>query len=162
MVTRGAERPAQSPEAALRSFIGRLDPGTRKLVRALRAALRKRFPAAHELAYDYSSQVVIAYGPTERGIDAIVSIAGRADGVRLYFNRGPRIPDPKGLLLGSGRATRYLPVESAGRLTEPDVEALIRAAVALSGTRMSDRGKGRLSVRGAAAKRKATREHDPR
>ena len=64
-----------TPEAQLRSFIDMLDPKHQKLIRSVRAALRKRFPTANELAYDYSSFFVIGYSPTERGIDAIVSIA---------------------------------------------------------------------------------------
>ncbi len=77
-------------------------------MRSVRATMRKRIPTANELAYDYASQVVIAYGPTDRGIDAIVSIARRPDGVRLYFNQGPRLPDPKVLLVGSGTQTRFI------------------------------------------------------
>jgi hypothetical protein len=67
--------------------------------------MRKRFPTAHELAYDYSSHVVISYSATDRAIDSIVAIAGRADGVRLYLMHGPQLPDPKGLLLGLVRTT---------------------------------------------------------
>lgn len=94
-----------TPEAELRSYIHRLDPKAQKLVRSVRAAMRKRFPTAHELAYDYSSHVVISYSATDRAIDSIVAIAGRADGVRLYLMHGPQLPDPKGLLLGLVRTT---------------------------------------------------------
>jgi len=70
-------------EAELRSYIHRLDPKDQKVMRSVRAAVRKRFPTAHELAYDYSSHVVIAYSSTDRAIDSILAIDGRADGVRL-------------------------------------------------------------------------------
>jgi hypothetical protein len=141
-----------TPEARLRSFIGRFDPEDRKLIRSVRAALRKRFPTATELAYDYSSQVVIAYGPTDRGIDAVVSMAARSDGVRLYFNQGGRLSDPDKLLLGSGKQTRYIQVEAASQLARPEVEALISAATKLAGSVLPATGKGRLIIRGAAAK----------
>ena len=119
----------RTPEAELRSFLDRFDPKARKLVRSVRAAVRKRFPTANELAYDYSSHVVIAYAPTDRGIDSIVSIAARPDGVRLYFNQGPQLADPKRLLLGSGKQTRFVRVDAASQLAHPDLEALIVAAI---------------------------------
>lgn len=140
-----------TPEAQLRSFIARRDPAVQKLFRAVRTALRKRLPTANELAYDYTSHVVIAYGPTDRGIDAIVSIAGRSDGVRLYFAKGPELADPGRRLLGSGKQTRYIELTSARQLAEPEVEALLRGAIRLAGTRLSATAKPTLTIRGAAA-----------
>ena len=142
-------------EAQVRSFINRFDPKGQKLFRSVRAAVRKRFPTANELAYDYNSSYVIAYSPTDRGIDGIVSFAARADGVRLYFMRGPQLPDPKKLLLGSGKQVRFVGVESARQLSHPDVEALIAAAIAHSKFPLPSKGKGEVMIRGAAAKKKA-------
>lgn len=141
-----------TPEAQLRSFIDRLDPKDQKLLRSVRAVVRKRFPTANELAYDYSHSVVLAYSPTDRGIDGIVSIATRADGVRLYFNQGPQLPDPKKLLLGSGKQTRFVRVEAASQLAHPDLEALMVAAIDRAAVPLPSTGKGRLMIRGAAAK----------
>jgi hypothetical protein len=62
----------RTPEAELRSYIDRLDPKDQKLARSVRAAIRKRLPTANELAYDYKTFFVIAYSPTDRGIDGIV------------------------------------------------------------------------------------------
>ena len=145
------DRTKRTPEAVLRSFVDRFDPKAQKLIRSVRAAVRKRFPTANELAYDYSSHVVIAYAPTDRGIDSIVSIAARPDGVRLYFNQGPQLADPKRLLLGSGKQTRFIQVEAASQLAQPDVEALISAAIDLAGVPLPSKGRGKLIIRGAAA-----------
>jgi hypothetical protein len=147
----------RTPEAQLRSFIDKIDPKGQKLIRSVRAAVRKRFSTANELAYDYSHSLVIGYSPTDRGIDSIVSIAARADGVFLYFNQGPQLPDPKGLLLGSGKQTRFVQVEAASRLAHPDVEALIVAAVDRATVPLPSRGKGRVIIRGAAAKQQPRR-----
>jgi hypothetical protein len=136
-----------TPESQLRSFIGRLDPKNQKLSRSVRTALRKRFPTANELAYDYSSFFVIAYSPTENGIEAPVSFAGRASGVDLYFNNGPKLPDPKKLLLGSGKLTRFVRLESAKDLANPDVEAFIAAAIDLASVPLPSKGKGSLIIK---------------
>jgi hypothetical protein len=145
MVKAKSDQP--TPEAQLRSFNDRLDPKQQKVVRSIRTALRKRFPTANELAYDYSSFFVIAYSPTDRGIDAIVSIAARANGVDLYFNNGPRLPDPKKLLLGSGKQTRFVRLEAAKRLAHPDVKALMAAAIEHSSIPMPSKGKGSLIIK---------------
>ena len=147
-----------APEAQLRSFIDRFDPKEQKLIRSVRAAVRKRFPTANELAYDYSNSVVIGYSPTDHGIDAIVAISARATGVALYFNQGPQLPDPKKLLLGSGKQTRFVRVDAADQLTHPDVEAMIAAAIDQARVPLPSQGKGKLMIRGAAAKQRPSRK----
>jgi hypothetical protein len=148
----------QTPEAALRSFIDRLSPKDQKLIRSLRAALRKRFPTANELAYDYTRFFVISYAPSERGIEAIVALAARPDGTRLYFMHGPQLPDPRKLLLGSGKQARYIRVEAASQLAHPDVEALIAAAVDHASVPLPSKGKGKLVIKTGAAKPRPRRK----
>jgi len=86
--------------------------------------VRKRFPTANELAYDYKTFVVIGYSAPDRGIDAIVALAARSTGVSLYFNQGPKVPDPKGILMGSGKRTRFIQLENG-----QSVEASRRGSV---------------------------------
>ncbi len=144
-----------TPEAELQSYIDRLDPKHQKLLRSVRAAIRKRFPTANELAYDYTSHVVISYTATDRAIDAILAIDGRPDGVRLYLMHGPDLPDPKRLIQGSGSQARYVPVESASQLAHPDVDALIAAAVAKAAAPLPSKGKGVLIIKSTAAKKRS-------
>jgi hypothetical protein len=146
-----------TPEAQLRSLNERFDPSHRNLIRSVRAVVRKRLPAANELVYDYSTFFVIGYSPTDKGIDAVVSLAARADRVDLYFNHGPQLPDPKKLLRGSGRLTRFLQVKSARQLADPDIEALIAAAVDRASVPLPSKGTGTLIIKTsktAAARRR--------
>ncbi len=147
-----------TPAAQLQALIDWLDPTHRKLTRSVRTAMRKRLPTANELAYDYANAVVIGYSPTDRGIDAVVAIRASDAGVFLYFGQGPKLPDPKRLLLGSGKQTRYLAVESASRLAHPEVRALIAAAIAQGKTPLPSEGKGSLIVKATAAKKRAQRK----
>ena len=147
-----------TPEAELRSYIHTLDSKYQKLMRSVRAAVRKRFPTANELAYDYNHSVVISYSPTDHGIDGIVAISARATGVALYFNQGPQLPDPKKLLRGSGKQTRFIQVEAAGQLANPDVKAMIAAAINQAKIPLPSQGKGKLIIRGAAAKPRPSRK----
>ena len=143
----------RTPEAQLRAYIDKLDPKNQKLFRSVRAAVRKRFPTANELAYDYKTFVVIGYSPTDRGIDSIVAIAGRATGVFLYFSQGPQLPDPKRILLGSGKETRFVRVEAASQLAHPDVEALIAATIDQARIPLPSTGKGSLIIKSDGAKK---------
>src|SRR5262245_32535004 len=142
-----------TPESQLQSFIDRFAPKEQKLFRSVRAAVRKRFPTANELAYDYSDSVVISYSPTEGGKDGIVAISARPDGVRLYVN-GPRLPDPKNLLQGTGKLARFVPVEAVSRLAHPDVKALIDAAQDQARVAMPSKGRGTLIIRSDSTKKR--------
>jgi hypothetical protein len=136
-----------APQTLLRACIGKLNPKNQKLLRAVRAAMRKRFPTANELAYDYGRALVIGYAPADRGIDAVVAIRADASGVSLYFNQGPRLPDPKRLLQGSGKQTRFIQIETARKLAHPDVEALIAAATDQAKVPLPAQGKGSLIIK---------------
>ena len=118
-----------------------------KLFRSVRAALRKRFPTANELEYDYGHSFVISYSPTENGIDGIVALSARADGVFLYFNQGPKLDDPKKLLQGKAKQTRFIPIESVRRLSDPDIEAFIAATIKNAKIPFPAKGKGGLIVK---------------
>ena len=147
-----------SPEAELRSFINRFDPKEQKLFRSVRTAVRKRFPTVNELAYDYPNSVVISYSPTNRGIEAIVALAAQADGVFLYLSHGPQLPDPKNLLQGSGKQTRFIQVDAASQLGHPDMEALIVAAIDHATPPLPSDGKGQLIIQSSASKRRPGRK----
>src|SRR5947208_6474808 len=147
----------RTPEAQLRAHIDRLDPKNQKLIRSVRAAVRKRFPTANELAYDYSHALVIGYSPADRGIDAIVAIRASTTGVSLYFSQGPQLPDPKRLLRGSGKQTRFIPVEAASQLAHPDVEALIAATIDQARVPLPSQGEGSLIIKSDGAKNAARR-----
>lgn len=151
-------RPKPTPESRLREFIGRLPPKMQKLFRSVRAAIRKRFPTANELAYDYGHAVVVGYAPAEHGIDSIVAIRVTDAGVSLYFSQGPRLPDPNKLLQGTGKQVRFIPVEVVKRLAEPDVDALIVAAVRQARVPFPAIGKGTLIIKSDGAKKPTRRK----
>ena len=142
-----------TPQAQLRFFIEQFDSKEQKLIRSVRSAVRKRLPTANELVYDYYTFFVIGYSPTDHPTDGIVAIAARPDGVRLYLMQGPQLPDPKKLLLGSGKQTRYIRVEAASQLAHPDVEALIAGAIDQAKVPLPTTGGGKLVIRSVSAKR---------
>jgi hypothetical protein len=148
-----SERSTDTPAEQLRSFVDQLDAPLQSRFRAARAALHKRFPTANEVVYQYAHSLVVSYSPTVKGIDAILTLATRDGGLRLYFAGGPTLPDPKKLLKGSATQVRYVELPSASALTDADVEALIQAAMARAKVPMPASGKGALIIQSGGAKK---------
>jgi hypothetical protein len=149
---------ARDAEKQLKTFVAKFEPKHQALIRAVRKALRRRLPAAYELVYDNYNFFVIGYSPTERPSDAIVSIAAAANGVGLCFIRGATLPDPKKILSGSGKQTRFLRIGSAAVLARPDVEALLAAAIAQARAPMQPGARGRLIIRSISKKQRPRRK----
>jgi hypothetical protein len=156
-MTTAADRAKASPEAQVRSFIDKFDSDNRVLIRAVRAALRRRFPTAYELVYDNYNFFVLGYSPTERPSDTVVSVAAGANGVGLCFIRGATLPDPQKILCGSGNQTRFIRVPDVTVLSRPEVDALFAAAVAQSSARFRAAGKPALVIRSVSAKQRPRR-----
>jgi hypothetical protein len=144
-------------EKQLAAFIGKFEPRHQRLIRAVRRTLRNRLPSAYELAYDNYNFFVIGYSPTGRPSDAILSIVAGASGVSVCFIHGARLPDPHKLLLGSGRQTRFVRIESADVLRRPDVDALIAAAIAASKTPARAGRRGTLVIRSVSRRQRPRR-----
>jgi hypothetical protein len=148
---------ANTAEAQLREFIGKFAPAHQKLIRAVRRGLRRRFPTATELVYDNYNFLVIGYGPSDRPSDAIAFITAAANGVGLCFIHGARLPDPERILLGSGKQTRFIRLDSAAVLERPEVETLLAAAAAKAKTPFPMSGRGTLLIQSVSAKQRPRR-----
>src|SRR5215471_16093176 len=146
-----ARKLSPDPEEQLDSFIAKFDPENQRLIRSLRKAMRKLLPTANELVYDNYNFFVIGYSPTERPSDTICSIAAAASGVGLSFYHGADLPDPHGILQGSGTQNRFVRLPSPATLDEPNVVALIKAAVKISKP-LAAAGKGKLIIRSISEK----------
>lgn len=146
-----------SPAKQLEGFIDKFDPTIATVARAVRAAVRKRFPTAIELVYDNYNALAIGFCASERASDCIVAVAVTPRGVALSFYYGAKLPDPQGILLGSGNQNRYIRLASAAALREPAVEALIRAAIAQAKTPLPKTGHGNLVIKSVSAKQRPRR-----
>jgi len=141
----------------LDSFIEKFEPKHQALIRAVRKELRKRLPTANELVYDNYNFFVIGYCSTERPSDAILSIAAAANGVGLCLIHGASLPDPKKILQGAGKQTRFIRLESAEMLARPEVAAVLAAAVTQAKTPLPASGRGKLIIRSISKKQRPRR-----
>ena len=155
--SRTAPASAESAAKQLAGFIAKYDPPVSRLARATRAAVRKRLPTAVELVYDNYQFLAIGFSATERASDCLVSLAVSPKGVALSFYYGASLPDPHGILLGSGNQNRYVRLESAATLARPAQEALLRAAIAQAKTPLPATGRGYLVIKSVSVKQRSRR-----
>jgi hypothetical protein len=113
----------------LNGIIAARSPEMAKLTRAILAKLRPRFRGAVETVYDKKNSLVIGFCSDERASNVINSIAVYSKWVNLYFFEGGALPDPEGLLQGTGTTVRHIRLDSAADLDRPAVKALIAAAL---------------------------------
>ena len=92
--------------------------------------LQARLPTALRLVYDNYNALVIGFASGEKASDAFLSIALYPKYVRLFFLRGVDLEDPDHLLEGNGAQVRSIKLKPASRIEEPEVCALIDAAIA--------------------------------
>ena len=108
--------------------LSRIQAAQRKTVLALRNVVFKTAPGVceairfHSLCYFKPGQTFGAIGGN------VCMIEADRRGVRLSFIQGTAIPDPHGLLTGTAKAKRFIPIRSAADARRLEIRALIRAA----------------------------------
>ncbi len=144
----------ETPAKQISGFIAKFDPKIARQIRATRAALRKIFPAAFELIYDNYNFLVFGFCSAPRASDCIVSLAANSKGLGLSFYWGSTLPDPHGLLQGSGNQNRFIRLEGPETLTKPEVRALTKAATEQAKTPLPKSGKGATIVKSISARQR--------
>ncbi|HEV7668556.1 MAG TPA: hypothetical protein VGS22_08540 [Thermoanaerobaculia bacterium] len=150
--------PSSDPAEQLAGFIAKFEPEVGLLIDACRAEVRKLLPTTIELVYDNYNFLAIGYSTTGRPSDCIVSIAAAANGVGLSFYYGATLPDPEGLLLGSGKQNRFIRLPSVEPFRAPGVLALIQAAIAQAEPPPLPKGGGTTVIKSISAKQRPRRK----
>src|SRR5258708_6211634 len=148
----------KSPRADLERFIAKYSPEVASDGRASLGKLRRLVPGAVELVYDNYNWLVVGFCPSERPSDAVLSLVFAPRWLTLCFLQdGPALPDPHGLLRGSGTRVRNVKLESPRDLDKPAVRALIKEALARAAVPIDPAGRGRLVIRSVSAKQRPRR-----
>ena len=148
-------------EEDLRRLLGRVPPGARRLVLALRQMIHRTVPQVEETelwgGLSYHRPEV---GGRVKG--AVCSINFKRDRVRLEFIHGIRLADPSGLLQGHLVSKRFVPIETAAAAERPEVEALVREAAALDPAEWAEPGGAADSRSTTAFRRSSSRRRRSR
>jgi hypothetical protein len=114
--------------AEVEAFLAPYAPEIRDLAWKVRALVLEIFPDAIE-QLDQPAKL-IGYG-FDRGYKGLVcGITLHKAHINLMFAQGAELPDPAGLLAGTGKRARHVKVQKRGDLDRPGVRALLEAAVA--------------------------------
>ena len=154
---KSAPLPELSPAKQLDGFIDKFAPEICKLIRMGRRELRKRMPTAFELVYDNYNALAIGFAATERTATVLISLAGFARGVNLYFYYGAHLPDPLKILLGSGTQGRFIRLEGLETFKKAGVEALIKASMKYAEPSLARSEKGVLIIKSISARQRPRR-----
>ncbi len=148
-------KPARTQLAA---FIKKYAPRVAAEGRAVLSTVRRLVPGATELVYDNYNFLVVGFGPSERASDAVLSVAFAPRWIILCFlQNGPRLPDPKGLLRGTGSRVRNVRLLSAREADTAPVRALIKEALARARVPIPVDGRRRLVIRSISARQRPRR-----
>lgn len=97
------------------------------VARGLRAIVRAAIPGARE-ELDRPGRVIgYGFGPGYSGL--VCTIIPSKKGVKLGVVHGARLPDPQGLLEGSGKQHRYVAFSKPADLEKAGLKELLRTAV---------------------------------
>lgn len=118
----------RAPPAELRRFLAAFAPEITTLFLAARRAVLAAAPDADELIYDAYNAVSAAYSYSGRLAEAFCHVAAYPRHVNLGFNRGAHLPDPAGILRGSGARIRHVRIADGADLRAPALAALLGAA----------------------------------
>ena len=143
--------------AQLNSFIGKFTPEVAVLTRELLAKTKARLPGAIIMVYDNYNALAIGFGPTDRAGQAVLSLAVMPRWVTLCFLYGVGLPDPHGLLKGSGNRVRHVRLHTAEAFDDPRIQALIAAALDRGEPPIDPNGTGQLIIKSISAKQRPRR-----
>ena len=99
------------------------------IARALRTVILDGLPDATEVVRLGDGAAAYGVGPKKMS-ESHVYVMPKRDAVNLGFWHGTAIPDPDGLLEGTGKRMRHVKVHSVAEAESPAVRALVAAALA--------------------------------
>jgi len=108
-----------------------------KLYEGLRLFVIDLCPDANELLY-HTHALTSLYSVTDKMLDGFCMIPIYTDHLNLGFNKGTLLPDPKGLLQGTGKLIRHIPITHKNDYNNFSVKELVKAAMQLA---LEDAGK---------------------
>lgn len=147
----------ESAEEQLDRFLDAYSPEVAELARKTLATLRKRLPHAKELVYDNYNALAIGFAPTERASDGIFSIAVYPMHINFFFLQGAKLPDPKGLLEGSGSVARHISKIDEKTLDRADVKAMMATAMKMAEVPFDKKTEYKLVIKSVSAKQRPRR-----
>ena len=120
------KKTAAPPPEELLELLAARRPLMAPIVLALREMVVREAPDAIEKPYSvYAVVDLFTFG---RASDAFIHIVAYEKHVNLGFNQGARLPDPHGLIKGTGKLIRHIRITTEADLKRP-LRPYIQAAI---------------------------------
>src|SRR5580692_11092509 len=117
------------PDRQLLSYLAAYDPHISNLALALRAVVLEEAPDAIESIFK-GYAVTIGFSFTGKPLkDGFCHVVTYLDHVNLGFNRGALLPNPNGVLQGTGKLIRHITIGQENELDRPFVRRYLQAAI---------------------------------
>jgi hypothetical protein len=129
--TKAADSKTTKPAAPTRTFKELVAPyptDVQALAKATRKFMLELLPKVKETIDPTGPYIQYSYGPGYKGVVSYITVNQK--GVKLGLARGTSLPDPKGLLQGTGKGNRHVVIDTRFDLRTPGLRQLVRAAVA--------------------------------
>jgi hypothetical protein len=120
------------PSPQLLDLLADCSPGVTHLALALRELVLSEAPEAEEVLYSVYAQVIV-FKLSGRKRGAFCNVAAYSRHLNLVFYYGAELPDPHGLLAGTGKKMRHIRFDSPGDLRRGYLQTYVRAAIELVG-----------------------------
>lgn len=114
-------------EQAIARVLGKYDENISALALVLRGYLLAQLSNIKEYPDVPANVIGYGYGPGYK--DQICVIIPSKKGIKLGFNRGSELPDPAGLLTGSGKVHRYVVINSEKEIKSAALKKLLAEGV---------------------------------
>lgn len=105
-------------------------------MQALRRSVKTIAPSAEEITYQSQPPrsksamwKIVRYAVDGVNVIGFGTVSGHVD---LFFYRGTDLDDKDGLLKGSGKGMRFVPLEKPADAERPQVQSLVRQAFKLA------------------------------
>ena len=108
-------------------ILGTSSPRVRDLASRTRALIRDVMPDVVEVPWTRQRVVGYGVGPKKMS-EHFCHITFHKNHVNLGFNYGSELPDPEGLLQGSGKLLRHVKITTPEDLSNPALRRLVEAA----------------------------------
>jgi hypothetical protein len=107
--------------------IADFSPHIQELARAARQLIHRVYPQVVEVVWVRQRNTGFGTGP-KKSTEHFCWLMPASNHVNLGFNYGAELPDPAGLLEGTGKLFRHVKLRSAGQLDDPRLIELVRHA----------------------------------
>lgn len=108
------------------AFLTGYDELIRKHVYELREVLLQFLPNVKEQLDVPARMIAYCYGQTYK--ELVCMIIPSKKGLKLGFNQGIGLPDPEGLLEGTGKISRYVVIKSEEMIQSNTLKELVQVA----------------------------------